>query len=452
MTSLTSQNQKSARAPGLSWSSAFSLSIWFGVAAGIIEGVGLLVFQHVNWERWGPMIHVSREILWISPMVDVLFFSAVVLLLVLINRAIPSLPAERVLLFLLGFLTLYDWLSLTARLDRRACLILALGAAYAFSRRFSNRLYPARVLKRMAGWTLLLLAILSTAIQAGQWMYERSALSSLPQAVAGSPNVLVVVIDTLREDHVSYAGYSRPTTPNLDALAAQGVTFTNAIAPCSWSLPSHVSLVTGRFLYEHGVGNVQAEPWLGWGSKSLGGFATLGEALQNKGYRTGAFSANRTYFSRDLGFGRGFLHFEDYFHSWSDRFVRTLYGREFARVYLIRSDKSLVKRALRKVGATSLLDQDAEGSGSYGGAFGTMPSTAGRFFGVRNVGAIYGLMLVGWSIGGVVGPLLVANLIGNDKNYTLGFTVIGIITAVSLVIPLVTKKPRRDRVAERQPA
>jgi OFA family oxalate/formate antiporter-like MFS transporter len=46
----------------------------------------------------------------------------------------------------------------------------------------------------------------------------------------------------------------------------------------------------------------------------------------------------------------------------------------------------------------------------------------------------------------------VANLNGNDKNYTLGFTVIGIITAVSLVIPLVTKKPRRDRVAERQPA
>ena len=88
----------------------------------------------------------------------------------------------------------------------------------------------------------------------------------------------------------------------------------------------------------------------------------------------------------------------------------------------------------------------------YGGAFGTMPSTAGRFFGVRNVGAIYGLMLVGWSIGGIVGPLLVANLIGNDKNYTLGFTVIGIITAASLVIPLVTKKPSRDGAARRQTA
>jgi OFA family oxalate/formate antiporter-like MFS transporter len=80
----------------------------------------------------------------------------------------------------------------------------------------------------------------------------------------------------------------------------------------------------------------------------------------------------------------------------------------------------------------------------YGGAFGTMPSTAGRFFGVRNVGAIYGLMLVGWSIGGIIGPLLIASLIGDSKSYTKGFTVIGIITIVSMVIPLITRKPHHD--------
>ena len=82
----------------------------------------------------------------------------------------------------------------------------------------------------------------------------------------------------------------------------------------------------------------------------------------------------------------------------------------------------------------------------YGGGFGTMPSTAGSFFGVKNVGAIYGLMLIGWSIGGVVGPLLIASLIGSDKAYNLGFTVIGIITLVALVLPLITKKPRHDAV------
>ena len=85
----------------------------------------------------------------------------------------------------------------------------------------------------------------------------------------------------------------------------------------------------------------------------------------------------------------------------------------------------------------------------YGGAFGTMPSTAGTFFGVKNVGAIYGLMLIGWSIGGVIGPLLIASLIGEDKAYSLGFTVIGILALVSLVIPLITRKPRHDGTAVR---
>ncbi|HEX2772371.1 MAG TPA: OFA family MFS transporter, partial [Micromonosporaceae bacterium] len=77
----------------------------------------------------------------------------------------------------------------------------------------------------------------------------------------------------------------------------------------------------------------------------------------------------------------------------------------------------------------------------YGGAFGTMPSTAGKFFGVANAGAIYGLMLIGWSIGGIVGPLLISSLIGEEKAYTLGFTVVGIIALVGMALPLITKKP-----------
>ncbi|WP_288799090.1 OFA family MFS transporter [uncultured Arsenicicoccus sp.] len=79
----------------------------------------------------------------------------------------------------------------------------------------------------------------------------------------------------------------------------------------------------------------------------------------------------------------------------------------------------------------------------YGGGFGTMPSTAGRFFGIKNAGGIYGLMLIGWSIGGVAGPLLATALIGNDKNYTLAFTTLGVIALVGAVIPLITKAPRR---------
>ena len=86
----------------------------------------------------------------------------------------------------------------------------------------------------------------------------------------------------------------------------------------------------------------------------------------------------------------------------------------------------------------------------YGGGFGTMPSTAGKFFGVTNAGAIYGLMLIGWSIGGIIGPLLIASLIGEDKAYTLGFTVVGVIALAGLALPLITKKPAPIQVPAAQ--
>lgn len=81
----------------------------------------------------------------------------------------------------------------------------------------------------------------------------------------------------------------------------------------------------------------------------------------------------------------------------------------------------------------------------YGGGFGTMPATAGDFFGVANAGAIYGLMLIGWSLGGVLGPLLVSALIGEDGDYTLAYTTIGIIALASVALTLVTKVPRDRR-------
>ncbi|GAB2874779.1 L-lactate MFS transporter [Nocardioides pacificus] len=85
----------------------------------------------------------------------------------------------------------------------------------------------------------------------------------------------------------------------------------------------------------------------------------------------------------------------------------------------------------------------------YGGAFGTMPATAGDYFGVKNAGAIYGLMLIGWSLGGVIGPVVASALIGSDSDYTTGYTTIGILTLVAMVLPFITKIPkgRRDAVA-----
>jgi arylsulfatase A-like enzyme len=345
------------------------IGLWFGIVTGLIEAAGLLLFQRINWARWGAIMHVSREILWVSPIVDLILFLALAIAVFVVSRFFKRIPAFRVLIFLLVFLSAYNFLTVPDRLYHIASLLLGLGIAVSVTRWIGEREAASlRFWKRSTPWAVALLLVVFAGIQGGKYLHEKRMVAKLPAAAAGSPNVLVIVVDTLRADHVSSYGYARPTTPEIDVLAKQGTLFENAISTCSWSLPSHVSLLTGRHVFEHGVGNVEPMPLFGQNGSNFRGFPTLGEELERSGYRTGAFSANRVYFSHSLGFGRGFIHFEDYFNSASDAFVRTLFGREFARIYLARSDKSLVRRTLRGLGFTAILDRDTEGWGSHGGA------------------------------------------------------------------------------------
>jgi arylsulfatase A-like enzyme len=128
-------------------------------------------------------------------------------------------------------------------------------------------------------------------------------MSGLPNP-PNSPNVLIIIVDTLRADHLSPYGYSRDTSPYLTKLAQQGVLFENAIAPSSWTLPSHASMLTGLYPHES---RVRAE-----GDILSGSVPTLGDTMRKRGYRTAAFSANFYFFARDLGFVHGFSRFEDY--------------------------------------------------------------------------------------------------------------------------------------------
>jgi len=99
------------------------------------------------------------------------------------------------------------------------------------------------------------------------------------------PNVVLIVIDTLRADHLSGYGYYRDTTPNLDALSREGVRFDSAIAPGSWSPPSQISIITGVNPYLHGVHD--------FGQRIRDGIDPLGSLLKEQGYTTGLFSSHR---------------------------------------------------------------------------------------------------------------------------------------------------------------
>ena len=112
------------------------------------------------------------------------------------------------------------------------------------------------------------------------------------------PNILLIVMDTVRADHLACYGYSRETTPCLDAFAADAKLYQNVLAPGHFTLPCHASMFTGLSVRAHGADM----PY----HAMDGSFQTLAEQLQSNGYQTAAFSSNAIFITPANGFGVGF--------------------------------------------------------------------------------------------------------------------------------------------------
>ncbi len=134
----------------------------------------------------------------------------------------------------------------------------------------------------------------------------------------GTPDVILVSMDTTRADHLSTFGYARETSPNVTALAADALLFTQARSPAGWTLPAHASMLTGLYPSQHGAH--LAGGWLS--GQSIDGRrnvayplaenrTTLAEALRDRGYETGGFVANFSYLYRDYGLAQGFARYDD---------------------------------------------------------------------------------------------------------------------------------------------
>lgn len=298
-----------------------TLAIAVGLITGLAEGLLLFALHRAALLTWRLQNRAYwYETLWIAPLVDFVLFTLAGGFFALTGWLFPRLPLKKIAWFVFVFLAVFDWafILLFGRISLFAILVLAAGVSYQVFNSIQKReaVVSSRLqewLPRLAGSTVLLFVL----IQGGGWLNERIRTANLPAANAGAPNVIVIVVDTLRADHLSSYGYERDTGPFMDSLAAQGVRFENAIAPSSWTQPSHASMLTGRYTYEH-----QAET-----TPLDGTFPTIGEVMQANGYRTGGFSANTLFFTRRQGHGRGFLHFEDNYQSAPDAFFNSsLYG------------------------------------------------------------------------------------------------------------------------------
>jgi len=144
---------------------------------------------------------------------------------------------------------------------------------------------------RVAVWPALVLLIASIGVQwqgrsriqphDGFWPIADTGPSERPND--RPPDVVLIVLDTLRVDRLGCYGYPRPTSPHLDAFAADAVLFRWAISQSPWTVPSHACMFTGLYLSQYGLRS-------GWLDDR---FLTLAEALRDRGYQTMALSNNR---------------------------------------------------------------------------------------------------------------------------------------------------------------
>jgi arylsulfatase A-like enzyme len=122
------------------------------------------------------------------------------------------------------------------------------------------------------------------------------ALASCSHEPEKPEHVLLIVVDTLRADHLGVFGHERPTSPSIDRLARDGVLFEQAISQASWTSPSMVSLMTGRYIAKERTDL----------PKDL---TTLAESFQEAGWATAGFCSN-VVLSHENGFARGFERYE----------------------------------------------------------------------------------------------------------------------------------------------
>ncbi|MAE70673.1 MAG: hypothetical protein CME06_09410 [Gemmatimonadetes bacterium] len=198
----------------------------------------------------------------------------------------------------LNVAVLPDFTSATSLIADLLLAAICGAGAWALYRWSSRRPAPSRFARPWLGLGALLLALSCVAA----WAERRSSDQEVPLGEASPelPDILFILVDTIRADHSSAYGYPHPTTPWLERLASEGVVFERAIAASCHTKPSTASIFTSRYPPAHQARRLE---------ETLPSTAfSLTQALRAGGYRAAAFSANGLV-SPTFGFGRGFERF-----------------------------------------------------------------------------------------------------------------------------------------------
>ncbi|MEP7325042.1 MAG: sulfatase [Gemmatimonadota bacterium] len=284
------------------------LSLWFALITSWIE-LGILADRMYLQHRptfgmnQGLTLWADYRLTWTVPFVDVFILlvpGALIALWAWSRSTTTRIPlAALVAAFLASESVLlnFTWLNHWS--------VLLLGAGIALQTMRLVRSHPVgfeRLVHRTIGWmiTVTVLAAVGTTVQHA-WI-EHRRFAGLPAPPVG-PNIVVIILDTVRGFNLSLYGYGRATTPNLDRVARRGVLFEVAFSTAPWTLPSHAGIFTGHYPHELSADHT---------SPLDATFPTIAEVMAAGGYATAGFVANTAYAGVESGLARGFAHYEDF--------------------------------------------------------------------------------------------------------------------------------------------
>ncbi|MEP7380607.1 MAG: sulfatase [Gemmatimonadota bacterium] len=286
------------------------LLLW--VAAAVVAGfLQLFVARSLRLGfsifRWG---WESRDLVWRVPLGYVIVFAPVAVVLLALTLVLGNRWPRRVTLWTWCTLICFALLLLFPQIQGYASLVLACGIALPLSGLLARR-------ERVVRTASAALAIGGGALVVGLSLWlprhrvaqERLAIASLPPAPDGAPNVLLIILDTVRADYLSLYGATEETTPNLVRWAQQATVFDQAYSTAPWTTPSHASLFTGQYPSVHGASFTTAlSP----------DHRTLADVLQEHGWATGAFTANFVATRFESGLAQGFLRYDDLMNTFEE--------------------------------------------------------------------------------------------------------------------------------------
>lgn len=303
---LRSQARRLAARPALPPAGPAGLVLvacWLGLLAGLGEAWYILQRAFYRGLVVPGLLNASQHTVWMTPLAGLLALGALGVAGATLHRLAPARIPPRTVVVALMAIGLFGLVMATGRLHWAAAAILGLGAAL----RLRGVVSPGAgelvgAARRSMGWLVVAIALAGALVPLGEWWRERRQLAAAGPVAPGAPNVLFIVLDTERAASTSLHGNARRTTPFLEELAAGGIWYERAIAPSSWTLPSHAAMFTGKRVRDLAVS---------WHVPLAAEHTTIAEVLARRGYATAGFVGNQYYGSDLFGLDQGFGRWED---------------------------------------------------------------------------------------------------------------------------------------------